>query len=545
MRIGRLLLLFLIATLVLAGTIMMLSIMLRTIESEAEAAQERRHDSYKLADELRQSSDDLTRLARTYAVTGDKRYRDYFHRILEIRNGNSVRPDGYEGVYWDLVVAGLLPEPSSESEGAASLESRMMEAGFRVEEFNKLKQAQNRSDELVRIEEVAMNAVQGRFDDGTGTFSREGPPDKAYATQILHDERYHAAKAKIMEPIGEFLTMVDSRTEAELATLNGYSDRILIGIIVTSAGLLALIGAMVWVLRDRFLRPSAVLMDTVEKLGAGDLDARSNISGKDEMGILGQVIDSMATRLSAALGNAEQKAQEANAQAVALAEERHHSEKLLHNILPAIIAQRLQSGESLIAETYPEVTVLFADIVGFTKLSADLGPREIVSMLNDVFGRFDDLVVEHNLEKIKTIGDCYMVVGGVPNRSPTHCQQVAQFALAALKSLEEYADNLPRPMRIRIGMHTGTVVAGVVGTQKFAYDLWGDVVNVASRYEATGTPNKIHVSDAVRVRLEDDFVFEDAGEVDLKGKGMSRSWFLIEEKENRADVIDIKKKRPG
>jgi len=527
----------------LACTVMALAIMLRGIESEAEAAQQRRHESYKLADELRQSSDDLTRLARTYAVTGDKRYRDYYWKILDIRNGESVRPEGYEGVYWDLVIAKLLPEPSSDGEGAISLESRMVQAGFTVNEFNKLKQAQNRSDELVRLEEVAMNAVEGRFDDGTGTFSREATPDQALATRILHDERYHAAKAQIMQPIGEFLSMVDRRTETELADLNRYSDRVLMGIIGTSALLLALIGAMGWVLRERFLRPSVVLMETVEKIGAGDLDAPTNISGKDEMGVLGQAIDSMAARLAAAFGNAEQKAEEAQAQARALAEERHRSEKLLHNILPAIIAERLQKGESLIADTYPEVTVLFADIVGFTKLSAQLGPREIVSMLNDVFGLFDELVVKHKLEKIKTIGDCYMVVGGVPDRSATHCQQVARFALAALKSLEEYAADFPNPMRIRIGMHTGTVVAGIVGTQKFAYDLWGDVVNIASRYETTGTPNKIHVSDAVRVRLEDDFIFEDAGEVDLKGKGMMRSWFLVGDKEGAAEVIELKKQR--
>lgn len=164
-------------------------------------------------------------------------------------------------------------------------------------------------------------------------------------------------------------------------------------------------------------------------------------------------------------------------------------------------------------------------------------------MLNDVFGRFDELVAEHQLEKIKTIGDCYMVVGGVPDRSPTHCQQVARFALAALKSFEEYAADFSNPLHIRIGMHTGTVVAGIVGTRKFAYDLWGDVVNVASRYETTGSPDKIHVSDAVRVRLEDDFVFEDAGEIDLKGKGMMRSWFLLGKKEDVAEVIELKKKR--
>ena len=544
MRIGRLLLIFLITTLLLAGAVMVEAFVLRGIQKDVEAAQQRRHESYQLADELRQSSDDLTRMARTYAVTGDTRYRAYYRKILDIRNGKSVRPKGYEGVYWDLLIAKHLPEPSSKSSGGAqSLEERMMFAGFTVDEFSKLKEAQNRSDELVRREEVAMNAVEGRFDDGTGAFARKGASDPELARRILHDDRYHAAKANIMQPLGEFLAMVDRRTETELARLNRHAGRVLIGIIGTSALLLALIVAMVWVLRDRFLQPSAVLMASVEKIGTGDLGARTHISGKDEMGVLGQAIDSMASRLAEAVRNVEQKAEEAREQAKALAEERNHSEKLLHNILPAIIAERLQKGESMIAETYPEVTVLFADIVGFTKLSSQLAPREIVSMLNDVFGRFDQLVVEHRLEKIKTIGDCYMVVGGVPDRSSTHCQQVAQFALGALQSFEEYAADFSNPLRIRIGMHTGTVVAGIVGTHKIAYDLWGDVVNIASRFETTGTPNKIHVSDAVRVRLEDDFIFEDAGEVDLKGKGMMHSWFLVSDKESAAEVIELKKRR--
>lgn len=519
-------------------------IVLRGFEMKVEQAQERRHEAYKLADELRQSSDDLTRFARTYAVTGDAHYRDYYWKVLDIRNGTSVWPEGYDGVYWDLVIAKLLPEPPSKPDGATSLEARMMRAGITVDEFSKLKEAQNRSDELVRLEEVAINAVEGRFDDGTGNFAREGPPEQAMATRILHDERYHAAKAKIMQPIGEFLSMVDRRNEAELTNLNRFSSRILNIIIGTSALLLSLIPAMVWILRKRFVRPSGVLIATVEKVGAGNLEARTNISGKDEMGVLGRAIDQMAARLALAVGNAEQKAKEAQEQTRALAEERRHSEKLLHNVLPAIIAERLQKGESMIAETFPEVTVLFADIVGFTTLASQIGPREIVSMLNNVFGRFDKLVVEHKLEKIKTIGDCYMVVGGVPDRSPTHCQQVARFALGALKSFEEYAADLPNPLRIRIGMHTGTVVAGIVGTQRFSYDLWGDVVNVASRYESTGTPNRIHVSDSVRVRLQDDFIFEDAGEVDFKGRGAMRSWFLVGDKEGAREVIQLKKRRP-
>jgi adenylate cyclase len=177
-----------------------------------------------------------------------------------------------------------------------------------------------------------------------------------------------------MEPIGEFLTMVDQRTKTELATQNRYSQWLLFGIITTSILLLACIAAMVLVLRTRLIRRTAVLVHTVTEIAAGNLAARTNVSGDDEISVLGKAIDSMAAHLASAIGSAEQKAEEAERQTRALVEERRHSEKLLHNILPALIAERLQKGESTIAEVFPEVTVLFADIVGFTKLSAQLGP---------------------------------------------------------------------------------------------------------------------------------------------------------------------------
>ena len=543
MKISRLLYIFLVGALVMAAAIVAQGMLLRHIQTDVEAAQERRHESNALARELHQSSDDLTRFARTSAVTGEPRYRDYFQKVLDIRNGKIVRPEGYDGVYWDLVIAGLLPEPSNASNGELSLEARMRNAGITVDEFSKLKEAQNLSDRLVRREEVAMHALDGRFDDGTGSFSRKDPPDRDMAMRILHDKTYHEAKGTIMEPIDAFLMMVNDRTNAELKGLNRYASQVLAGLIATSIGLLGVIAVLVWVLRARFLRPTAALLTTVGEIGEGNLDARTHVSGSDELGTLAGAVDSMTVRLKAALGEVEEKADQARLQAEELATERDHSEKLLHNILPAPIAERLKGGESMIAETFPEVTVLFADIVGFTRLAEKIGPREIVTMLNDVFGRFDELAVKHDLEKIKTIGDCYMVVGGVPTRSATHCQQTARFALDALKSFEEYAASFPHPLRIRVGMHTGTVVAGIVGTQKFAYDLWGDVVNVAARYESTAEPNRIHVSDAVRVRLVDDFDFEDAGEVELKGKGQMRSWFLIDAKDDSGTIVPLRDQR--
>lgn len=151
-------------------------------------------------------------------------------------------------------------------------------------------------------------------------------------------------------------------------------------------------------------------------------------------------------------------------------------------------------------------------------------------MLGDVFGRFDELAQRFRLEKIKTIGDCYMVVGGVPDRSPTHCQQVADFALAAVAAIAESAAVSGLDLRVRVGLHTGTVVAGIVGKRKYSYDLWGDVVNLASRIQSAAPPNGIRVTEAVRVRLQDDYLFGDPLPVELKGKGTVTSYLLLDRK---------------
>ena len=178
------------------------------------------------------------------------------------------------------------------------------------------------------------------------------------------------------------------------------------------------------------------------------------------------------------------------------------------------------------------MSVLFTDLVGFTELSEQVGPRELVGMLNRIFGIFDTLAKEMKLEKIKTIGDAYMVVGGIPERDPLHCQRIAEFAIEGLKQFKEFTKTFDHPLEIRIGIHTGTVVAGVVGIHKFTFDLWGDVVNIASRIESHAKPNTIQVSNAVKVRLVDDFDFADNGELDVKGKGRMKAWDLIGRKPN-------------
>ncbi|MCH2170615.1 HAMP domain-containing protein [Myxococcota bacterium] len=526
MQIRKLLMIFLSLGLALAVAGMVIAILLERSLIAVEDAQHKRHDSYLLADEMRQSADDLSRLARTYAVTREPAFRDYFSAAVAIRDGEWPRPEGYEDIYWDLVIGGKLPPPNPEGAPTPTLEGRMLDADFTVEEFNKLKESERHTDELVNLEKVAVHAMDGRFDDGSGSFEKRGEPDPELATRLLHGERYHALKAEIMLLTHQFAEMADARTTLTLDATNRRAYGLLVGSLLISATLIGCLALMAWSVQRRVIRRTATLVDTAQQISSGNLDVRSGLEGNDELGRLSQSFDEMVERLSQALDHAHERTRESERQREDLAAERDRSEKLLHNILPAVIAGRLKEGEATIAETYPEVSVLFGDIVGFTQLSDRLGPRQIVAMLNEIFGRFDGLAQQHELEKIKTIGDCYMVVAGVPERSPTHCQQIANFALDAVDGFREFAKDFGEPLQLRIGIHTGTVVAGVVGTQKFSFDLWGDVVNVASRLESTSEANRIHVSDAVQVRLADDFRFEDRGRVDLKGKEAMHTWFL-------------------
>jgi adenylate cyclase len=209
-----------------------------------------------------------------------------------------------------------------------------------------------------------------------------------------------------------------------------------------------------------------------------------------------------------------------------LEREQEKSERLLLNILPEAVAQQLKQEHQTIAESFAEVTVLFADIVGFTRISASIPATELVKLLNQIFSTFDDLAERHGLEKIKTIGDAYMVVGGLPTERPDHAEAIAAMALDMQKAIAQFSTQQNQPFSIRIGINTGPVVAGVIGTKKFIYDLWGDTVNVASRMESQGLPDQIQVTHAAYDRLRHSFHLEKRGEIDIKGKGVMTTYLL-------------------
>lgn len=206
--------------------------------------------------------------------------------------------------------------------------------------------------------------------------------------------------------------------------------------------------------------------------------------------------------------------------------EKRRSDELLLNILPAEIAERLKSGEEPLADHRESVTVLFADLVGFTELSRKMPAAELVTLLNDLFSRFDALVIKHGAEKIKTIGDAYMAAAGLTDSSADHVEQIASLALGMRDAFAEFREQHGLDIKIRIGVHSGAVVAGVIGKQKFAYDLWGDTVNIASRMESEGLPDKIQISAEVWQSLSDRCQAEPRGEITLKGHKPALTYLL-------------------
>ena len=279
----------LLAALTLLLCLVLLSVIsLKSASDEVGRSADLRYRSYLLADELRQSSDDLTRLARTYAVTGDAKYEKQYFDILDIRNGKKPRPEHYERIYWDFVAAGIdKPQPDG---ATASLQALMKEAGFSEQEFAKLKEAQNNSDALVKNETIAMNAVKGLFDDGTGQFTKKGDPDLELARKLTHDENYHKYKAQIMKPVDEFLELLDKRTSAAVEQAKQYETRMqywVTGLVLFSIAFLVV--ALLTVYRRIIAAlggEPAVASEVVKQVAAGDLSVEIPVANTDSTSLL-------------------------------------------------------------------------------------------------------------------------------------------------------------------------------------------------------------------------------------------------------------------
>jgi class 3 adenylate cyclase len=282
-------------------------------------------------------------------------------------------------------------------------------------------------------------------------------------------------------------------------------------IVVGALALLTVLAIGAWLARS-LTGPLAELTAGVRRFAAGNYDVKVAARTADEIGQLCTAFNGMVDQIHAKNDIIEAKNKE--------------NEQLLLNVLPAPIANRLREGERSIADGFAEVTVAFADLVGFTALSSEMPPQSVVALLNGLFSRFDLAAQELGIEKIKTVGDAYMAVCGLPTPVENHAERMVRMAIRMVHITREQALEHRVPMQLRIGINSGPVVAGVIGKSKYIYDLWGDTVNLASRMESAGIPDSIQVTQAVYERLKGLFTFEPRGTLDIKGKGTVQAWLL-------------------
>jgi len=281
--------------------------------------------------------------------------------------------------------------------------------------------------------------------------------------------------------------------------------------LVGGLALLSVMAIGAWLSRS-LMGPLRELTAGVHRFASGDTRAHVVVRSHDEIGQLCVAFNGMVDEISAQQATIETKNRE--------------NEALLLNVLPGPIANRLRSGEQSIADGFANVSVMFADIVGFTELSSELPPQQVVTLLNGLFTRFDQAAQELGIEKIKTVGDAYMAVCGLPTPVPDHIELLVRMAIRMVHITHEHALENRVSLQVRIGINSGPVVAGVIGKSKYIYDLWGDTVNLASRMESTGVPGAIQVTRPVYEALHTKFAFEPRGVIDVKGKGEVEAWLL-------------------
>jgi len=302
---------------------------------------------------------------------------------------------------------------------------------------------------------------------------------------------------------GEFFARSESLREESIRT----TTALLIGLVLV-AGLVA------WVTARGITVPLEALTDAAERIRRGELEHRAEVAAQNELGTLASSFNSMMDDLSA--------------QTRTIEKQRDENQQLLLNILPEPIADRIKSGETTIADSFASVSVVFADLVGFTPYAAARPANEVVDTLSRIFTGFDELAENLGLEKIKTIGDAYMAVSGLPIRSEDHAAAAARFGLAMLDFIRRFNEENGTDFNVRVGINTGPVLAGVIGKHKFVYDLWGDTVNVASRMESHGVAGTVHISKSTwdNLQFEGGFEAEGRGEIEIKGRGSMPTYLL-------------------
>jgi len=389
-----------------------------------------------------------------------------------------------------------------------------------------------RSDPERRAAVAALHEKTKQLADAWRTFFRNQGPDPALAAEALYTRAL---------PLADELLTTDLPTSVRLeenllhsveqnfeTTEQRFSRTVWLSFVLS-----AFLGVFLALFIGHDLHRSIMaLKEGADRFGAGDLDYRVRISNHDELGEVAASFNEMAHCLH-------DRSRE-------IAQKNEENERLLLNILPEAIAVRLKQGEETIADDFSEVTVLFSDLVNFTSFASRTKASKLVFLLNDLFSAFDEIALDLGVEKIKTIGDAYMAVAGLPVHRTDHAQVMAKMALQMQEALNRFNATHGTAFEARIGLNSGPVVAGVIGRHKFVYDLWGDAVNVAARMESHGLPGRIQVSANTCHILSSHYSFEPRGEIDVKGKGMMET-FLLEQERERSNPASagLRKGQPG
>jgi class 3 adenylate cyclase len=320
--------------------------------------------------------------------------------------------------------------------------------------------------------------------------------------------------ALLERELGTLKSFAQGKAVASIARSEAIFQEALTSALFLLAGA-ALFGTIIAVAITRSIRtPLEDLDRAAGRMAEGDLAQQVPVRSEDELGRLSRSFNAMASSIREQTREIQCKNQE--------------NERLLLNILPGPIADRLKQGEEPIADHFPEVTVLFSDIVGFTRLSSELPPAELVGVLDEVFSAFDESAHRLGIEKIKTIGDAYMAVAGLTHELDDHVSRMVEMGLEMLRSVDRINRVRGASFKVRVGINCGPVVAGVIGKSKFIYDLWGDAVNLASRMESHGIDGQIQITEDVRRRIGNRFRIEERGEIQVKGKGTVRTYLIAD-----------------
>lgn len=346
--------------------------------------------------------------------------------------------------------------------------------------------------------------------------------------------------------LAEFLEPADRVLNQHNQAVDNIESKIVRGLTLWTTGflvlvllsLVAVVLTSVWLNRRKVQKPLEIISEGLTHFGAGDFSARIDCRANNELGLVAEISNKMADHLAESLASLEEARKDLESRVAArtadlekanqaLEVERQTAERLLLNTLPAPVARRLKAGEETLVDDFALATVLFTDFKGFTQLTETVTPSRLVSSLNEVFAKFDEFAAELGIEKIKTIGDAYMAVGGVPVRDDRHPEKVVELGLRMRDYIVQRLENKDLlPFQIRIGIHSGPVLAGVIGRSKMTYDLWGDTVNIASRCESASEPMRVNISEATYKLVKDRFKCEYRGLVAAKGKGEMPMYFV-------------------